>query len=75
LQAAGLDPTNLRNAVTSLDTTKALTLLRTESGKPGGVVAVIDRLPALMTGEKEDPRTVQDMLRHSKVATSLKLYT
>jgi integrase len=30
---------------------------------------------ALMTGEKEDPRTVQDMLRHSKVATSLELYT
>jgi integrase len=30
---------------------------------------------ALMTGEKEDPRTVQDMLRHSKVATSLERYT
>ena len=29
---------------------------------------------ALMTGEKEDPRTVQDMLRHNKVATSLELY-
>jgi integrase len=29
---------------------------------------------ALMTGEKEDPRTVQDMLRHSKVATSQELY-
>ena len=28
-----------------------------------------------MTGEKEDPRTVQEMLRHSKVATSLELYT
>jgi integrase len=25
-------------------------------------------------GEKEDPRTVQDILRHSKVATSLELY-
>jgi len=28
-----------------------------------------------MTGEKEDTRTIQDMLRHSKVATSLELYT
>jgi hypothetical protein len=26
-------------------------------------------------GEKEDPRTVQDMLRHSNVTTSLELYT
>lgn len=30
---------------------------------------------ALMTGEKEDPRTVQDMLRHSNVTTSLEFYT
>jgi len=30
---------------------------------------------ALMTGEKEDPRTVQDMLRHSNVTTSLEYYT
>jgi integrase len=29
----------------------------------------------LMTGEKEDPRTVQDILRHTNVATSLELYT
>lgn len=28
-----------------------------------------------MTGEKEDPRTVQDMLRHSNVTTSLEFYT
>jgi len=30
---------------------------------------------ALMTGEKEDPRTVQDMLRHSNVTTSLEFYS
>src|SRR5882762_515694 len=30
---------------------------------------------ALITGEKEDPRTVQDMMRHSNSSTTLELYT
>ncbi len=30
---------------------------------------------ALITGEKEDPRTVQDMMRHSNSSTTPELYT
>ncbi len=30
---------------------------------------------ALITSEKQDPRTVQDMMRHSKSSTTLDLYT
>ena len=30
---------------------------------------------ALITGEKQDPRTVQDMMRHSNSSTTLDLYT
>jgi TRAP-type uncharacterized transport system substrate-binding protein len=45
LQAAGFGPADLRHVATSLDSPKALALLRNESGKPGDLVAVVDRPP------------------------------